>query len=229
MSIKTLSVAFVTLAIGLASPTWAQEPGQQASATRPSLTVAAFATDRTGWMPPPHLGETLAELLTDRLVSAGPFRLMDRSWLATPRYGNKDVPFDVLLDRAATEGVDFLVAGSVTRLSNERHSSTGGGILPIPLVAGIVRKHRTEQVVGITLRVISVRTGEVVATATAESGASRSETSGGGLAMIGHVPLAGGKGSSSTGVQDGLLDAAVQQAIAIAADKLVAAAPRMTP
>jgi curli biogenesis system outer membrane secretion channel CsgG len=220
--IAALVVFSFCLPVCLPTPVRAQE-----LSARPSLTVADFATDRTGWMPPPHLGETLAELLTDRLVTAGPFRMMDRGWLVTAPHGNRDIPFDVLQERAASAGVDYLVAGSVTRLSNEKRSSTGGGILPMPLIGGIVRKHKTEQVIGLTIRVISVRTGEVVATATAESGASHDQTSGGGLAMVGHVPLIGAKGSTVTGLQDGLLDKAVQQAITLAAERLVAAAPRI--
>jgi hypothetical protein len=39
-----------------------------------------LASRRTGWMPPPRLGETLAELLTARLT-ADDARVIDRSWL----------------------------------------------------------------------------------------------------------------------------------------------------
>lgn len=77
----------------------------------------------------------------------------------------------------------------MTRFCLERHSSTGGGIVPLPFIGGLIHKSKTETVIGLTLRVIDVRTGEVVATATAES--------------------------------------AVQQAITAAADKLLAAAPRL--
>jgi curli biogenesis system outer membrane secretion channel CsgG len=191
------------------------------------LMVATFETDRTGWMPPPHLGDTLAELLTDRLVTAGTYRMMDRVRLVSASDSQHGIPLDALLDRAASTGVDYLVAGSVTRLSKEEHGSTGGGVLPLPFIGGLLKKHKTESVVGLTIRVIDVHTGEVVATATAESGASESHASGGGVAVIGHVPIVGGKGSSASGVLDGLLDKAVQQAVTAAAEKLVAAAPRL--
>jgi curli biogenesis system outer membrane secretion channel CsgG len=194
---------------------------------RPTLTVADFVTDRTGWMPPPHLGETLAELLTDRLVAAGPYRMVDREWLISAVDDRSRIPFPALLERAASSGVDYLIAGSVTRLSIEKKSSTGGGLLSLPIVGAIIKKNQTESVIGLTIRVIDVRTGEVVATSTAESGASQQTSSGGGVAIIGHVPLIGGKGSSVTGFQDRLLDTAAQQAITAAAEKIVAAAPRL--
>ena len=198
-------------------------------ATRPTVTIATFDTDRTGWMPPPNLGETLAELLTDRLVTAGSFRLVDRDWLVPAGEDRRRVSFAVLLDRAAAAGVDYLIAGSLTRLSIEKHTTTGGGVLPVPFVGGLIKKKKTESAIGLTIRVIDVRTGEVIATSTGESGASMKTTSGGGLAVVGHVPLplALGKGTSVTGFHDRLVDTAVQEAITMAAEKLVAAAPRL--
>lgn len=216
-----IQVLTVTL---LATPALAQE--ETMKPPRPTLTVADFDTDRTGWMPPPNLGQTLAELLTDRLVNAGSYRMMDRVWLVEA-VDRRRIPFSVLLGRAADAGVEYLVAGSVTRFSTERRSSTAGGIVPLPFLAGLVRKSKTETVIGLTLRVIDVRTGEVVATATAESGAAQQSSSGGGVGVIGHVPIVGGKGSSTSGFEDRLLDTAVQQAITAAADKILAAAPRL--
>jgi curli biogenesis system outer membrane secretion channel CsgG len=200
---------------------------------RPSLTVAEFQTDRTGWMPPPHLGETLAELLTDRLVTSGQYRITDRVWLLSesdPRRGTSfGSPFDRLRERAASAGVDYVVAGAVTRFSTEKRQRTGGGLLPVPIVGGLLKRSRIESVIGLTLRVIAVRTGEVVATATADSAASQTSTKGGGLAVIGGVPIpvvvAGG--SSVTGFQDRLLDEAVQRAITSAAQRLVDEKPRL--
>ena len=82
----------------------------------PSFLVAPFDTDRTGWMPPPRLGDTLAELLTARLVSEHGLRAIDPEWLPAAS--------DSILKRAAQGGVDYVVLGSVTRLSIERHSTS---------------------------------------------------------------------------------------------------------
>jgi curli biogenesis system outer membrane secretion channel CsgG len=188
-----------------------------------TVTVAAFDTDRTARMPPPGLGVTLAELLASRLVTAGAYRVVDLAWLTREGDASRRTPFDVLLDRAAGAGIDYLIQGSLTRLSIERRSSSHGGVLPVPLVGALVRKQNTEFTVGLSIRVICVRTGEVVATSVAESGATEHHTSGGGLAVVGAVPLIGGSGSTVTGSHDRLLDEAVQQAVAAAAHEIVAA------
>jgi curli biogenesis system outer membrane secretion channel CsgG len=200
---------------------------QEAAPTRPTLTVADFVTDRTGWMPPPHFGETLAELLTGRLVAGGQFRTVDREWLRSTAASDRSrTPFAELLDRAMSAGVDYLVAGSVTRLSIERHSSTGVGLLPV-VGGGFVRRNQTESVIGLTIRLIDVRTGEVVAATTVERGATQEARAGGGVAVIGPVPILGGGGSSAIGFQDRLLDEALQEAVTVAAGTILAAAPHL--
>ena len=226
------SACLIPIVIALfATAAWAQDamPGTAqdgaVQAARPTMTVADFDTDRTGWMPPPRLGTTLAEMLTDRLVATGQYRMMDREWLVSAQDGR--IPFPQLVERAAGAGVDYLVAGSVTRLSIENRSSTGGGVVPLPLIGALIHKHKTESVIGLTIRVIDVRTGEVVATSMAEKGATQKNIAGGGVIVIGPVPVFGAAGSSSTGFHDRLLDTAVQEAVTAAADKIVAAASRL--
>jgi curli biogenesis system outer membrane secretion channel CsgG len=173
-------------------------------------------------VPSPRLGATLAELLTDRLVSSGHYRLLDRETVAALAGNRGPVPFSVLRDRAAAAGGDYLIVGAVTRFSTERQRKTGVGLLPVPVVGGLVRKNKVEFVIGLTLRVIDVRTGEVVATAATEGGAATQNSSTAGIAVVGlPVPIGGGGGSSATGVQDRLLDAAIAQAIDAAAEKII--------
>lgn len=211
----------------LTSPATVPQP---AAPIRPTLTVADFETDRTGWMPPPRLGTTLAEQLTDRLVGAGVYRVMDRAWLASATGDAGFIPLPVLIERAQGHGVDYLVVGSVTRLSIEDNSSTRGGVVPIPFVGGLFKKKKTESVIGLTVRLIDVRTGEVVAASVAQGDAMHQTRSGGGIAIVGVVPIGGGAGggSSSTGHLDRLLDTAVQEAVTAAAARLVAAAPQLS-
>jgi curli biogenesis system outer membrane secretion channel CsgG len=230
MTRKSACLISIVLTL-IATPAWAQDPmpatvqDSGPPPARPTMTVADFDTDRTGWMPPPRLGTTLAEMLTDRLVAAGQYRMMDREWIVSAQDGH--VPFPQLVERAAGAGVDYLVAGSVTRLSIENRSSTAGGAVPLPLIGALIHKHKTESVIGLTIRVIDVRTGEVVATSMAERGATQKNTAGGGIIVIGPVPIFGAAGSSSTGFHDRLLDTAVQDAVTAAADKIVAAASRL--
>jgi curli biogenesis system outer membrane secretion channel CsgG len=206
-----------------ATPVWSQQVNPPND--RPTITIAGFDTERTAWMPPPGLGETLAELLTERLVASGSLRVVDRIWLG-PSTDRTMLPFESLLDRATAAGVDYIVLGAVTQLSIERKSSAGGGLIPIPLAGGLFSKRKTASVLGLALRVIDVRTGEVVATSTAQSGAERRTSAGGGL-LVAHLPLVAGAGSSTTGVHDRLLAETMAQAVAAAADQIVAAAPRL--
>ena len=221
-SVGIVSLVLVTTLSSM--PARASEP-----APRPTLTVADFETDRTGWMPPPRLGTTLAEQLTDRLVTAGASRVMDRAWLASPAGESGFIPLPVLIERAQSHGVDYLVVGSVTRLSIEKNSSTRGGIVPIPFVGGMFNKKKTESVIGLTIRLVDVRTGEVLATSVAQGDAMHQAKSGGGIAIVGPVPIVAGVGgaNSATGYLDRLLDVAVQEAVTAAAARLVAAAPQL--
>lgn len=191
----------------------------------PAFVVAPFDTDRTGWMPPPRLGETLAELLTARLTTDG-VRVIDRSWLPEVATGSAPTA-DGLFERVAGRGVDYVVLGSVTRLSIERSSSSRAGLLPVPIAAGLIRKQKTETVVGLNVRIVDVRTGEVVGSATSQGGGQHQSTSGGGLAVVSKLPLVGGSRSSVTGIQDRLLNDAVQEAMEMAAIEIVAVAQRV--
>ena len=220
--------SFTRVVLILALPAHAQET--TARAAKPTLTVADFETDRTGWMPPPRLGTTLAEQLTDRLVAAGAYRVMDRAWLASSTGQSGFIPLPVLIEQAQSRGVDYLVVGSVTRLSIEKNSSTKGGIVPIPFVGGLFKKKKTESVIGLTIRLVDVRTGEVVATSVTQGDAVHQTKGGGGIAIVGHVPIVAGAGggNSTTGYLDRLLDTAVQQAVTAAAARRVAAAPHLS-
>src|SRR4029453_15173927 len=89
------------LVAGPARPAAAQRPDPAPPlAGRPTLAIAEFDTDRTAGMPPPLLGITLAELLADRLVGSGQFRVMETEWLAEPREGRPRLPSAVLRERA---------------------------------------------------------------------------------------------------------------------------------
>jgi curli biogenesis system outer membrane secretion channel CsgG len=219
---KGTSFAYSVLAAFLVgAPAAAQEAPPL---SRPTIAVVAFDTTRTGWMPPPGFGETVADLLTDRLVAGGAFRIIDTSLVVSPGDDVGRMPAAMLMERATTAGVRYLVLGAVTRLSMEHRSSTGGGVVPIPIVGGLIKKKKTESILGLTIRMVDVRTGEIISTATVEGSSSGNTSSGGGVAALVHLPFIAGKHSSATGIQDGLLANAVGQAVAAVAEHLNAAA-----
>ena len=121
----------------------------------------------------------------------------------------------------------YLVLGAVTRLSMEHRTSTGGGVVPIPIVGGLIKKKKTDSILGLTIRMVDVRTGEIITTTTVEGSSSGNTSSGGGVAAFVNLPFVAGKHSSATGIQDGLLANAVGEAVAAVAEHLKAAAPRL--
>ena len=222
---KSKLIAHTMLAALLvAVPALAQEPQP---AARPTIAVVAFDTTRTGFMPPPGFGETVADLLTDRLVSGGAFRIIDSSLVITPGDDVGRMPASMLMDRAAASGVQYLVLGAVTRLSMEHRTSTGGGVVPIPIVGGLIRKKKTDSILGLTIRMVDVRTGELITTTTVEGSSSGNTSSSAGVAGFVHLPFAAGKSSSAIGIQDGLLAKAVAEAVVAVAEHLNAVVPRV--
>jgi curli biogenesis system outer membrane secretion channel CsgG len=214
----------VAFALAVAPAAWGQTAGGDV-ARRPALVVAAFETDRTAWMPPPRLGETLAEMLTAALASAGCIRIIDPLWLSGSSGADRAPAPETLFAQATRAGIDYIVLGSVTRLSIERQSSSRAALLPKPIAVGMIRTQATETVIGLTIRVVNARTGEVVAVSTTEGGSKQQHRSGGGLAVVAKLPLMGGSRSSAAGHQDRLLDEALEIAIAKTAEEIATAIP----
>jgi curli biogenesis system outer membrane secretion channel CsgG len=222
---------FAALALGGARATSAQEaPGTQPAAAtqpaaRPAIAIAAFDTDRTGWVPPPHFGETVSDLLASRLVDLGAFRVFDRGLLPENAPGQR-MSFDAVRELARQSGVDFVVLGAVTRFANEKKTSHGG-VLGIPFV-GAGGKNSQESSVGLTIRVIDVRTGEIVSTTTSLGAASKSNRTLGGGAIVHGLPIGALHTTGSTGSLDRLVGNALVSAVEDAAAVLTKAAARMS-
>ena len=136
---------------------------------------AADARDRDiavtpgGWtLPPPQLGATIIELLVGELVSSQRFHVYDGQWLVPESEADGHVNLTRLREAAASRHVDYLVLGSVTAFSTAQSRSRTGGVLPKPLMAGAFSRQQMQMAVGMTFRIVDVRTGEVVTTATAK-------------------------------------------------------------
>jgi curli biogenesis system outer membrane secretion channel CsgG len=113
----------------------------------------------------------------------------------------------------------------VTRFGNEKDTSRGG-VLGMPFIGG-GGKSKQESSVGLTIRVVDVKTGEIVTTTTSTGTASKSHRTVGGGAVIHGLPVGALFSSSSTGALDRLVADALVDAVEEAASALTKTAARI--
>ena len=221
----------------MAKPVFAQDGGT----ARPVVTIVPFDTGRTGWVPPSGFGQIMAERLGQRLVESGQYRLLDAELLTgeSGAAGNRaSASLQSWRERAERAGASYLLVGSMTRYSKEERRRAGGGAtgilqllagarLHVPVVGAAGKLTQTQSIIGVSVRMIDVRTGEVITIATGEGIASRADRAGGGLAVIHGAPLAGGFSDSRSGSASAMLDEATRQAVDQAGEAITKAAPRL--
>jgi curli biogenesis system outer membrane secretion channel CsgG len=234
MTVKLMSPIFLVFAgLLVTSPALAQDT----AIDRPVVTIAPFDTGRTGWVPPSGFGQSMAERLGQRLVESGHYRVLDSELLMSEgAAGGRPGAASLLTWRDCAEraGVSYLLIGSVTRYSKEERRRSGGGATTIlqlivgarfhlPL-AGAGRSTRTDSIIGVSVRMIDVHTGEIVTIANGEGIASRTDRAGGGFGAIYGAPIAGGYADSRSGAATAMLDEAVRQAVDQAGETIAKAA-----
>lgn len=225
MTRKSLATFGCVLAVRLAAAgaVVAQE------VARPTLAVADVAITPGGWtLPPPQLSGAIIELLIGELVSSDRFHIYDGQWLVPEsEIGHVDLPR--LRAAAAERRVDYLVLGSLTAFSSEQKKKRFGGLFPKPFLLGGFSREQSQMKVAMTFRVVDVRTGMIVATATGEGIGKR----GGSVALGGGVvrgfPILGGGGSRLPQARDAMLDEALRVAVHGAAAALAQSAARLEP
>lgn len=193
---------------------------------RPTIAIADVDVKPGGWtLPPPEMGAAIAELLLAELVDSSQFRVFDGQWLVPEGEGGPRLSLDRLRSAAVASHVDYLVLGTVTQFASERTTRGAGGLIPKVLVAGGFSRRRTTTTIGISIKLVNARTGEVVATAIGDGMARRTSGKFGLLGLA--VPFGAGGGRSSQ-ARDKMLDEALRQAVHLAARDLVTFAPRLT-
>jgi curli biogenesis system outer membrane secretion channel CsgG len=195
----------------------------------PRIAIADFDVTPSGsTLPPPHLGATLAQLMLHRLVDATQFHVYDPQFLRSAASASRSRQAeDVLRADAREAGVDYLVLGSVTQFSMEQKQRGfgGGGLIHGLPIGGLGGRQTSSLCVSIVVRVVDVRTGEVVTTATGIGDGKRSRVSGGALVAV--LPVLGGVSRGSSNARDAQLAEATRQAVDTASAGLVNAAPRL--
>jgi curli biogenesis system outer membrane secretion channel CsgG len=147
---------------------------------------------------PSQLGIGIADMLIERLLATGQFRLLERK------------PAD------SASRAQFIVTGSVTRFGFEERNA--GGLVASVATMGLlsVKQHKTDVV--LTARIIKASTGEIVASMTGEGVSGK----GGGLRVfgIGSNGAAGGDISTSN-FRSTAIGQATERAVAHLAEKIV--------
>ena len=216
-----VSVSSILVSVLLGSnPVLAQE-----RASKPAIAIADIEVRPGGWtLPPPDVGAAIAELLLAEFVSSAQFRVYDGQWLVPEGEGGARLSVERLRASALASRVDYVLLGTVTQFATERSSRGGGGILPARrFIAGALARRRVTTSVGVTIKLVDAKTGEIAATAVGNGRGRRTTRRFGVLGAIG-LPFGGGGGSSSS-ARDAMLGEAIRDAVHHAALDLMKFAP----
>lgn len=232
---------FVLLLL-LVSPLFAQQKRRIAVmdfnyGTVSSSVAAIFGTNQ-------DVGKGIVDLLIDRLVNDGTYRVIERQalnkLLAEQNFSNSNRADPASAAKIGKLlGVDTIIVGDITQFGRDDHSTNVGGVGGTLGKYGLggVGVHKSKAVVAVTARMVDVDTGEILASVTGTGESSRSGTNllgGGGSGWSGgggHLDM----GSSNFGQT--MLGEAVKQAVTQLATGLdgkasslpVAAAPAPVP
>jgi curli biogenesis system outer membrane secretion channel CsgG len=180
------------------------------------------------------VGKGIADILVDRLVTDGAYRVIERKQLdkiiAEQNFSNSDrADASTAAKIARILGVDAIIIGSITQFGNDNSSTkVGGGALggvTGRFGIGGVQKSKSSAVVQITARMVDTSTAEILASAQGKGDASR-----GGVGLLGsggsvYGPSAGaGIDMRSSGFQNTILGEATNKAVTQLAEQLEAKA-----
>jgi len=218
---NSVTVLVLVGCVAPAAPVRAQTP-------RPTVAIIDFEAAPGGWtIPPPRVGEVVAQLLVDRLVNTDRFHVLDGQWLRTGAAADPHAPHEALLANAREAGVDYVVYGSITQFSMEQRQRTvgGGGLLHRMPAIGAYGRQTSDLAVSLLARLVDVRSGEIIATATGDGVGSRSQISAG--TLLSHLPFAGGLASRASNSRDAQLNEAMRRAVDAATQSLLNSARRL--
>ena len=212
--------------VGLIRVTVATGALAQPADARPSIAIADVAITPGGWtLPPPQLSATIVELMMNELVASDRFHLYDGQWLVPEDEAGGHAELSRLRAAAAERHMDYIVLGRLTAFTSERARRGFGGVVPLPFIGGFSRE-RSQVKVSLAFRVVDVRTGEIVASATGDGIGQRRSTTGGGVGVVHGFPIGALVGAAQAhSARDAMLDEAVRQAVHAAALELARRAP----
>jgi curli biogenesis system outer membrane secretion channel CsgG len=195
-------------------------------------TVRSYVT--AIWGSDQDVGKGVADLLVQKLVQDGKYRVIERKQLdkilAEQNFNNSDRADPATASRIGKVlGVDAIIVGSITKFGRDDKNTTvgGGGWGLGKFGVGGVQKRDAKAVCGITARLIDTSTAEILAAVT---GNGESKRGGASLVGAGGSGGAGGAGAfdmSSKNFGETILGEAVNQAVNSTGDQLDAQAGNM--
>jgi curli biogenesis system outer membrane secretion channel CsgG len=180
------------------------------------------------------VGQGVSDLLVSYLVKDGSYSVIERKALdrilAEQNFSNSDRADATSAAKIGRLlGVDAIIVGSVTQFGNDTKTTGVGGVgggLGRLGIGGVNRK-QSKAIVGLTARVVSVDTGEILAAAEGLGESKRSSTSlaGGGGSWGGFG--AGNVNFGSSNFQSTIIGEAVKAAVEKMSSAVIAERPRV--
>ncbi len=210
------------LVVGLCRVTVATGAMAQDAQARPSVAIADVAITPGGWtLPPPQLSATIVELMMNELVASERFHLYDGQWLVPESDAGGHADLERLRAAAAGRHMDYLVLGRLTAFTSGHKKKGFGGAIPVPFLIGGFSRDQAQLKVTIAFRIVEVRTGEIVASASGDGVGVRRSTAIGGFGVVHGLPLGAIAGAvRAHSERDAMLDEAVRMAVHAAAADL---------
>jgi curli biogenesis system outer membrane secretion channel CsgG len=175
------------------------------------------------------VGKGIADILVDRLVTAGKYSVIERKALdkvlAEQNFSNSNRADPTSAAKIAKLlGVDAIIIGSITQFGrDDKNTSVGGGAISgVTGRFGIggVGKRESKAVVEITARLINIDTGEILVSSQGKGESTRSGTSLLGAGGGGGTAVGGGGDMSSKNFGATILGEATNKAVTQVADEM---------
>lgn len=198
-------------------------------ATVQSGVAAIFGTNQ-------DIGKGVADLIVEKLVKNGTFRVMERKAiqkiLAEQNFSNSDrVDPNSAAKIGRLLGVDAIVMGSITQFGrDDKQTNVGGNVVSGALgrygIGGVGRRN-AKAVVGLSARLVSVDTGEILTVAKGLGESARSGTSILGAGGGGGTGAGGAYDMTSSNFANTVLGEAVNEATNMLAGELQSSSGRI--
>jgi len=163
-------------------------------ATVRNLVIEMFGSDV-------DLGKGIADMVEAKLAESGQFRVFERRRMGVVMAEQDDSNSTRFDPRTAVKlgqltGAEYVLLGSITRLGRDdgRKGLNVGSYLGRWVPGGdfVIGKGKAKAVVGLTLKLVNARTGEIIAPAEAVGQSARTSSSLGGLITVGGRSISGG-------------------------------------